>query len=118
MAQVAIRNPETGGVAVMTQEQFDTLYTARGWEIVDVDPAFASTVVGVTVADLSELDPAQLAKVVAAHETVDPATQKSELMAMHASELRDHAESLGLATSGTKEELADRIIEHKASATD
>lgn len=113
MSQVAIRNPTTGGVAVQSQEQFDTLYAARGWEIVDVNPAFATEAVGVTINDLSELSLDQLASVVAAHDAPD--VRKTELLAKKADELRDLAEVQGLSTSGTKEELADRLIEHEDS---
>lgn len=113
-----MRNPVTGGVSVQSQEQFDTLYAPRGWEIVLVDPEFATEAVGVKINDLSELSLDQLADVIAAHDAQAPSEKKSALMAMHASELRDHAESLGLPSSGTKEEIATRIVEHEASASD
>lgn len=116
MSQVAIRHPLTGGVAVQSREQFDMLYAARGWEIVLVDPAFATGVAGAPVADLSELSVDQLVKVIAAHDAQKPSDRKADLIALHADELREQAKTLGLAAGGSKEDIADRIVAHEVEA--
>lgn len=113
-----MRNADTGGIATVTREQFDMLYASKGWGIVtDVDPEFASKVIGAPIVDLAELDVDQLRTVFDAYAAANqkPVDRKAELLAHKADELRQIAMDDGLDPAGTKDELADRIIEHEKS---
>lgn len=113
---IVIRHPETGGIAVQSQDQYDALYAARGWEPVAIDAGFASDVVRAPIADLSELDPDQLVRVYDAHIAQKPSDRKATLVALHADELRDLAKSLNLPAGGSKDDIADRIVTHENEA--
>lgn len=117
MSQLVIRHPDVADPGMCSQEQFDVLYAGKGWEIADIDPQFAAGVLGETLQSIDQLDLDQLRRVVAAHDAAaqKPIDRKADLLKHKADELRDLAEAQGLETDGTKDEVADRIIEHEKS---